>query len=83
MNVKENNMINFVFDGEDKKELTFGDVEYDQMFVDAVGQLCGKVDYKSKVILTDQHGIPCFSWAATDSGIPIQRILPPLKKIEF
>jgi hypothetical protein len=62
----------------------FGDVEINQFFVDKEGFLCQKEDARLFSVIAFPDGSPCC--LACRNGVddmPITRILPKVKRIEF
>jgi hypothetical protein len=77
-------MIKFITESEEKKELTFADVEENQFFVYIDGCLCQKSgNYKFNYVAT-ASGLPyAHSMSEISPSVSILRILPIVKKIEF
>lgn len=74
----------FIFEQDETKQLTFGDVQDNQFFVDADGYLCQKICSDGYNIIADNTGTP---YAASSDHASkddkIKRILPKVTKIEF
>lgn len=74
----------FIFEQDETKTLTFGDVQDNQFFVDADGYLCQKICSDAYNTIADGVGAPYATsgdFASTDDKI--KRILPKVIKIEF
>ena len=63
--------------------LTFYDVDENQFFVDAVGNLCQKMDDGSYITIADVDGDPYCSYEEVYSDEEITRIIEHVGKIEF
>jgi hypothetical protein len=81
---KTNNM-KFIFAEIEKQKFpVFEDVEINQFFVDKEGYLCQKEDARLFSVIAFPGGSPCC--LACQNGVddmPITRILPKVKQIEF
>ena len=63
---------------------TFGDVKDDQFFVSQAGELCQKYNINGYNVIASAPGEPYSTrQSSVDSGMPVQRILPTITKIEF
>jgi hypothetical protein len=86
MNIKQNpNTSSIKFEFEDApSDLTFGDVEEDQFFVDEDGWLCQKAAEDAYTAIANADGEPtCTFFDGIDSDLLIKRILPKVTKINF
>jgi hypothetical protein len=86
MNVKQSsNTLPITFEFEDTpSNLTFGDVEEDQFFVDEDGWLCQKDVEDAYTAIANADGEPtCTFFDGIDSDRLIKRILPKVTKINF
>ena len=78
-------MIKFIVAEEkQEKQLTLADVEEDQFFVDGDDRLCQKVSEDMYNVIADDNGEPV-ACETTCCGydMPIMRVLPKVKLIEF
>ena len=78
-------MIKFIVAEEkQEKQLTLADVKEDQFFVNDEGRLCQKVGKNMYNAIADDNGEPV-ACETTCCGydMPIVRILPKIKRIEF
>lgn len=66
------------------KELTFGDVEDNQFFVNRHGSLCQKFNHETYHEIANSYGDPmCDQYNGVSSDQDIQRIIPTIDKIKF
>jgi hypothetical protein len=74
----------FIFEQDETKQLTFGDVQDNQFFVDADGYLCQKICSDSYNTICNGIGTPyATSNDQASRDDKIKRILPKVTKIEF
>ena len=78
-------MIKFIVEEKEiKEELTLEDVEEDQFFVNDEGRLCQKVSEDMYNTIADDKGEPfACETICCDYDMPIMRVLPKVKRIEF
>jgi hypothetical protein len=77
-------MIKFIEGKKEESEiLTFEDVGEDQFFVDAVGNLCQKIDDFNYVTIADVDGHPFCTHELGEPEDEINRIIENVSKIEF
>jgi hypothetical protein len=75
-------MIKFIFESGDSKELSFGDVDQDQFFINDEGFLCQKINYRKYNVLANGAGEPyCFTVEFED--VIVRKILPRVIKIKW
>lgn len=67
-----------------QKRPTFGDVKFNQFFVDEDGYLCQKHASDTYIVIADKNGEPySYLYETVNEDQEIIRILPIIKKIEF
>lgn len=74
----------FIYTKDEKPELVFGNVEYEQFFVDKLGNLCQKTSHDEYHTIANKIGKPLsvrYDRISTDD--PIQRFISHVAKIEF
>ena len=77
-------MIKFITGEASDTPPTFGDVRDDQFFVSQGGELCQKYNATGYNVIANASGEPYSTRQSfVESGVPIQRILPTITKIEF
>jgi hypothetical protein len=67
----------------EKPTLTFCDVAENQFFVDAIGNLCQKMDDDCYITIADADGDPYCTYDEAYSHDEIDRIIENVGKIEF
>jgi hypothetical protein len=67
----------------EKPTLTFCDVAENQFFVDAIGNLCQKMDDDCYITIADADGDPYCAYGEAYSDDEITRIIENVGKIEF
>lgn len=76
--------MNFIYENEAAKTLTFRDVKDNQFFVDNDGYLCQKANHNSFTVIAKPDGTPYSTWIDyTAPNREIQKIIPAVRKIEF
>lgn len=74
----------FIYTKDKKLDLVFGNVEYEQFFVDEQGNLCQKTSHDEYHTIANKIGKPLsvqYNYIATDT--PILRFISHVEKIEF
>jgi hypothetical protein len=74
----------FIYEQEEDKTSTFGQVQDNQFFVDIDGDLCQKISSSSYCTIANSNGQPyATTYDCAYYYDTIKRILPKVTKIEF